>query len=303
MFERTFGQYTRVLVDMDLTQTLRSKVLVERKGFAFFVDLDYENLPDFCTHCKMVGHYVEICKKLQNQDNTTGVAEPKLKSKTRVVKKYVQDKAVVVQDKVTEVVDVSKHPAEGLKSQPTIVADHVGESSNHTPQVIVEVDSVNVEHQNKFNILSTALEDSDESNNSVDNVEDQLEENEDKNDSDSSTQDSVFVDATQFQKDDTTNVVAEPLVINQPVATPVRVQNDIVFLKESWANMVDLEEHENFQAAASEAAAASVDEQHLSDAGFQLKLSKNQKKAQKKATHSGKESYATRSKVNQKPFK
>lgn len=47
MIERTFGQYARVLVDIDLTQTLRYSLLVERKGFAFYVDLEYENLPDF----------------------------------------------------------------------------------------------------------------------------------------------------------------------------------------------------------------------------------------------------------------
>jgi hypothetical protein len=64
-FDRTFGQYAKVLVDIDLSQPLNYKVLVERKGFAFFVELEYENLPDFCTHCNMVGHYLEICKRIQ----------------------------------------------------------------------------------------------------------------------------------------------------------------------------------------------------------------------------------------------
>jgi hypothetical protein len=41
MLDRTFGQFARVLVDMDLSQSLRDKVLVERVGFAFFVDIDY----------------------------------------------------------------------------------------------------------------------------------------------------------------------------------------------------------------------------------------------------------------------
>jgi hypothetical protein len=86
MFERTFGQYARVLVDMDLSQTRRYKVLVERKGYAFFVDLDYENLPDFCTHCNMVGHYVDNCKKLQSQENANKDFEPKQKPRTRVEK-------------------------------------------------------------------------------------------------------------------------------------------------------------------------------------------------------------------------
>ncbi|MCI21095.1 hypothetical protein A2U01_0042259, partial [Trifolium medium] len=64
LMERTFGQFVRVLVDMDLSQTLRHKVLVERKGFAFFVELDYENLPQFCSNCKVIGHHVGNCKKL-----------------------------------------------------------------------------------------------------------------------------------------------------------------------------------------------------------------------------------------------
>jgi hypothetical protein len=35
MIERTFGHFARVLVDMDVTEELRYKVLVERKGFTF----------------------------------------------------------------------------------------------------------------------------------------------------------------------------------------------------------------------------------------------------------------------------
>jgi len=44
MIERTFGQFAKVVVDMDVTRELRDNVLVERKGFAFFVELEYENL-------------------------------------------------------------------------------------------------------------------------------------------------------------------------------------------------------------------------------------------------------------------
>lgn len=61
MTERTFGQFARVLVDMDVTQMLRYKVLVERKDYAFFVELDYENIPDFCNHCMKIGHHVDNC--------------------------------------------------------------------------------------------------------------------------------------------------------------------------------------------------------------------------------------------------
>lgn len=43
-------------------------ILAERKGYAFYVDIEYENLPDFCTHCQCTVHYVEICKRLLNKD-------------------------------------------------------------------------------------------------------------------------------------------------------------------------------------------------------------------------------------------
>jgi hypothetical protein len=46
---------------MDVTQEPRYKVLVERKGYAFFVELDYENVLDYCTNCRKIGHHLEIC--------------------------------------------------------------------------------------------------------------------------------------------------------------------------------------------------------------------------------------------------
>jgi hypothetical protein len=44
-------------------------------------------------------------------------------------------------------------------------------------------------------------------------------------------------------------------------------------------------------------------EPNLPTEGFQLKVSKGQKKAQKKLNQSSMDSYATRSRVTQKPFK
>jgi hypothetical protein len=94
MIERTFGQFVRVLVDMDLSQTLRYKVLVERKGFAFFVELDYENLPHFCSHCKAIGHHVGICKKLKfvEEDKHDNEGKDKRKPLKDASKVFVQTK-------------------------------------------------------------------------------------------------------------------------------------------------------------------------------------------------------------------
>jgi hypothetical protein len=66
---------------MDVTQELRYKVLVGRKGYAFFVDLDYENMPGFCTHCRKIRHYVENCRVLITTGNFNVVGKSK---KTRI---------------------------------------------------------------------------------------------------------------------------------------------------------------------------------------------------------------------------
>lgn len=61
MFDKTFDHYVRVAVNMDLIQPLKSKVLIERQGFAFFGELSHVNLPDYCSHCMTLGHHINFC--------------------------------------------------------------------------------------------------------------------------------------------------------------------------------------------------------------------------------------------------
>ncbi|XP_058783917.1 uncharacterized protein LOC131658665 [Vicia villosa] len=72
LLDRPFGHFVRVLVDIDLMKELRDKVLIERTGFAFFVDLEYEKLLDFCDYCKYPGHTVHSRrrKKAAEQQST-----------------------------------------------------------------------------------------------------------------------------------------------------------------------------------------------------------------------------------------
>lgn len=77
MIDRTFGQFARILIDIDLEKELLFKVLVERKGFAMFVDLDYEQIPEYCTSCRMIGHQLSNCRKNENNDTITKEKEHK----------------------------------------------------------------------------------------------------------------------------------------------------------------------------------------------------------------------------------
>ena len=55
---RLHGHYAHILVDLDLLKDIFYEVLVEREGIAFSVVIEYEGLPDFCTHCKSIRHNV-----------------------------------------------------------------------------------------------------------------------------------------------------------------------------------------------------------------------------------------------------
>lgn len=58
----SLGHFTRVLVEVDLKNSLQERVMVVRKDLSFFVGIRYENLPAFCTNCCITGHNVAACR-------------------------------------------------------------------------------------------------------------------------------------------------------------------------------------------------------------------------------------------------
>jgi len=60
--KRIFGHYTIILVAMDFTRKIFHEIEVEREGYAFTVEVAYERIPYFCTHCQNVGHDVSACR-------------------------------------------------------------------------------------------------------------------------------------------------------------------------------------------------------------------------------------------------
>jgi len=66
---RLFSHYMRIQVDMDLSRCLFYEILVERDGFAFNMEVQYERLPDFCFRCKNICHNISKCCWLHPQQN------------------------------------------------------------------------------------------------------------------------------------------------------------------------------------------------------------------------------------------
>jgi hypothetical protein len=294
MHERTFGQFARVLVDIDISQPLRYKVLVERKGFAFFVELEYEHIPDFCTYCSVIGHHVSICKR-NNKDveaKTDREINLKKKSLSEPKKVFVQSKDgrsqqskplenVNADNEIINVEDSNEKspPNEVIEKEPEIVVSPFQQQLSGNNEIVKSP-------RNAFREEDLQLEEELNANLIVENKNN-------LSDFENSTQGS-FVDATQNQllvNEDTSSVAA-------PLLTPVRVAKDMEFLKNSWANMADDDDDDDQRVL--EDQGPTVDNP---DAGFQLVLSKHQKKGQKRTTLSSRDSYTTRSKGSSKPFK
>jgi hypothetical protein len=295
MHERTFGQFARVLVDIDLCQPLRYKVLVERKGFAFFVEIEYENVPDFCDACHAIGHHVEICKRwnrdggIKSDKEITTKKQPTIEpKKVYVPVKDVRPQQSKENDRIAgrEIINVEND----VEIPPQVIDK--GQEQAGTVLDCQDPDSVLQPVINEAAILSPVdlLKDQDKQ------LEDELNavrvEEVTMSDSDSSE----FVDATQHQ---ITTASASNTVspgIDQRT-TPDRIVKDMEFLKNSWANMAEEEENQQLDVVVEQPA------NHENDEGFIVSLSKHQKKVQRKKITSSKDSYATRSKVSSKPFK
>jgi hypothetical protein len=317
MHERTFGQFARVLIDIDLLQPLRYNLLVERKGFAFFVDLEYEHVPEFCTECKMIGHSIENCHRLMKEEELRKIKENTARHKAPVKKQVfvlVSDGRVQlntnketfnVETEVIHVEDTSRNSPQHIVVSPN---DNDGGNSQRQQEVIAT--------QQRTLVAGPILEPV--SPKSLMRKQDKQLENELNNEDDDWSTDSqdsivndtqlgdvVIVDAdgNVGEGNNVTEGMSTPTPIVQhdggtskqitSIPTPTRVAKDMAFLKESWANMVEDDENTSHNAA----------DTTIHDYGFQIHLSKNKKKAQKKVKQSSRDSYATRSRVPPKPFK
>jgi hypothetical protein len=358
MHERTFGQFVRILVDIDLLQPLRHKLLVERKGFAFFVDLEYEHIPAFCDGCKVIGHNFENCKRWNKEDDLRNDKEINVKKKapaeTRQVFVPTKD-GRNLQSKPTEPVNVEKEiiNVENTTSKSPQANLEVGNKNdcgsfsknNQVSPIILSESRIPVSprsllRQQDLQLekdLNTSLvvgnkqvgESSSKINQATPIIpsetgtilspvsprsllreqEKQLENdlNEDF-DEDTGSQDS-FVNDTQIDEAvrqvENSRPIMESTLQHEKVANvnvivniPDRVEKDMAFLKESWANIAEAEEesHKNLEDTGQHAV--------THEDGFQVQLSKGHKRAQKKLKQSSRDSYATRSKwVSPRPFR
>ncbi|XP_057790741.1 uncharacterized protein LOC131007841 [Salvia miltiorrhiza] len=79
-----FGHYARVLVEVDLALPLHETLLVHCDEGSFYVEFSYEQLPLFCSKCRITGHSLDKCKKATtNQEKGKASSEGKMENKSK----------------------------------------------------------------------------------------------------------------------------------------------------------------------------------------------------------------------------
>jgi hypothetical protein len=154
------------------------------------------------------------------------------------------------------------------------------EQNKNTPGELVKSKNLNdgISNQNRFN----ALRDQE-----VNEGEMALVQDGEISDENSSTQEAFeFVDATQLLHEE---VIAKKVSNQIQNKSQERVQKDMQFLKDSWANMVENEENETELLVALD--------KGQSPSGFQMVVSKARNKEKAKSITSSKNIYGTRSKT------
>jgi len=81
---RLYGHYACILVDLDLSKDIFYEIMVEREGLVFPLAIEYEGLPDFCKHCKSIGHDVPKCHWLHSRKDDANNKDTEGKGKEKV---------------------------------------------------------------------------------------------------------------------------------------------------------------------------------------------------------------------------
>jgi len=60
------GMFPRVLVDVDMLSLLSNHIRVERPDYTFAAGVEYEWLPPFYSHYKMIEHELAQCRVIHD---------------------------------------------------------------------------------------------------------------------------------------------------------------------------------------------------------------------------------------------
>ncbi|XP_068461683.1 uncharacterized protein [Phaseolus vulgaris] len=69
---KKMGMFARMLVNIDMLSPLFDHLWVERSDYTFIAGVEYEWLPPFCSHCKMIGQELAQYRVIHDQGRALG---------------------------------------------------------------------------------------------------------------------------------------------------------------------------------------------------------------------------------------
>ncbi|XP_026459716.1 uncharacterized protein LOC113360422 [Papaver somniferum] len=154
--KREAGYYARVLVEIDLTKFITSKVQVDTKYGIFEQVVQFTNLPKFCNHCSVIGHYVAECRskrKEQEQQQEIPTAPKEVTKVWRRVTNKQKNKGfdVCFTDKELDVIPSTSQQDNNVEEDCVMEEDSViekiipslGHAECSIQQVVVSSPSIN----------------------------------------------------------------------------------------------------------------------------------------------------------------
>ncbi|XP_057809065.1 uncharacterized protein LOC131023537 [Salvia miltiorrhiza] len=86
------GHFARVLVEVDMAQPFLESMYIDDDNNAFYIELGFETLSLYCSHCKITGHSTDKCRKVlkskvdEGENKAAIVAAPKPKKPRGITK-------------------------------------------------------------------------------------------------------------------------------------------------------------------------------------------------------------------------
>jgi hypothetical protein len=127
-------------VDIDLSEFIFDEIMVEREGHAFYVEVVYKKLSDYCAHCQSIGHTVNSCHKLHPNNNTTDHPKRGVVSKPQVQTKSVPK--VVQHEEINK--DKEESYQEEVRKIPTVQQEY--EVFSHEEPILERVIATSEDH-------------------------------------------------------------------------------------------------------------------------------------------------------------
>ncbi|PIA32092.1 hypothetical protein AQUCO_04600033v1 [Aquilegia coerulea] len=139
--DRDFGYFTSVLVEVDLSKSIPSEIVIEvENGKEFRQAKEVPKLPKFCSHCKALGHSLHECKGLHKAINNKEDNNNKVNNGFVVARKRNRGNNRGAETTTSVVKDKNQVTADQSQTSNAVVVEKSKDQTGPSPKANGEID-------------------------------------------------------------------------------------------------------------------------------------------------------------------